>query len=298
MKVTGGATLHAPVSAVWAALNDPAVLVQTIPGCERLTATAEDTYALTVTAGVGTITGTYTGQIALADRQPPTALTLRASGAGTPGTVDTTVLVQLADNSNVTVLRYDADATIGGMIAGVGQRMLAAVAKRQATQFFQALDALLLAQAAGAGAAPPGEAAGPAGGGRPAAAALAGEVAAGLPGEPATGAFAGQGQAAEPGPPGPAVPGPPGAAGPGQSPAGAAGVSSPADAATRGASGMIWERSTAAGQPAGRRGAGPQPAGQRGASPPTGPFVQGAVVGAAIALAGVLVGGLIARRKR
>ena len=287
MKVTGGATLHAPVSAVWAALNDPAVLVQSIPGCERLTATGQDAYELTVTAGVGTITGTYTGQIALTDQQPPTALTLRASGAGTPGTVDTTVLVQLADNSNETMLRYDADATIGGMIAGVGQRMLAAAAKRQATQFFTALDELLLAQAQGEAAALAGEAAG----------GLAGEVAGGPPVRAA---------AAEPGQPGAAQPpqaGRPGgaagsaqgwrgagAAGPPQGgrAGGAAGVSFPAEAATRAASARTWERPTAAGQPAGRP----------GARPPTAGFMQGAIVGAAIALAGVVVGGLIARRKR
>ncbi len=249
MKVTGGATLHAPVASVWAALNDPAVLVQAIPGCERLTATGQDAYELTVTAGVGTITGTYTGQIALADQQPPTALTLRASGAGTPGTVDTTVLVQLADNSNETLLRYDAEATIGGMIAGVGQRMLAAAAKRQATQFFSALDELLLVQAGGGPGAPAGEASG----------ALAGEVPEAPPGPPQGGRAGG-----------------------------AAGVSFPADAATRGASARTWERPTAAGQPAGRL----------GARPPTAGFMQGAIVGAAIALTGVVVGGLIARRKR
>ena len=33
MKVTGSATLHAPREKVWEALNDPAVLVRTIPGC-------------------------------------------------------------------------------------------------------------------------------------------------------------------------------------------------------------------------------------------------------------------------
>ena len=238
MKVTGGATLHAPAATVWAALNDPAVLVQAIPGCERLTATAAGTYALTVTAGVGTITGTYTGQIALTGQQPPTALTLRASGAGGPGTVATTVLVQLSDDGGgATALTYDADATIGGLIAGVGQRMLAAAAKRQATQFFTALDELLLAQAAG----PPPEPAG----------ALAAE-----PGE-------------------------------GRRAAGAGGVSSPAEPATRGASARTWERSTAA----------RQPAGLRVAVPPNASFLQGAVVGAAIALAGVVVGGLISRRK-
>jgi len=33
VKVSGEATLHAPIDRVWAALNDPAVLVRTIPGC-------------------------------------------------------------------------------------------------------------------------------------------------------------------------------------------------------------------------------------------------------------------------
>ena len=39
MKVAGQATLHAPIERVFAALNDPAVLVRTIPGCQQLEAT-------------------------------------------------------------------------------------------------------------------------------------------------------------------------------------------------------------------------------------------------------------------
>ena len=39
MKISGAATLHAPADQVWTALNDPAVLVRTIPGCEQLEAT-------------------------------------------------------------------------------------------------------------------------------------------------------------------------------------------------------------------------------------------------------------------
>ena len=56
MKVSGDATLHAPIDKVWAALNDPAVLVRTIPGCERLELTGPDAYRMMVTAGVASIT--------------------------------------------------------------------------------------------------------------------------------------------------------------------------------------------------------------------------------------------------
>ena len=37
----------------------------------------------------------------------------------------------------------DADAEVGGVIAGVGQRMLAAVAKKTAGEFFAAIDDVL-----------------------------------------------------------------------------------------------------------------------------------------------------------
>jgi uncharacterized protein len=149
MKVSGSATLHAPVERVYAALNDPAVLVRTIPGCERLERAGEDAYKLTVTAGVASVRGTYAGDVRIADQRPPQAFTLRASGAGAPGTVAADVQVRLAPGDDgTTVLSYDADAVVGGMIGGVGQRMLAGVAKRTAGEFFAAVDEVLTGAAA------------------------------------------------------------------------------------------------------------------------------------------------------
>jgi hypothetical protein len=167
MKVSGSATLHAPVDKVYAALNDPAVLVRTIPGCERLERAGEDAYKLTVTAGVASVRGTYAGDVRIADQQPPNAFVLKASGAGAPGTVAADVQVRLEPGDDgTTVLSYDADAVVGGTIGGVGQRMLAAVAKRTAGDFFAAVDQVLNAAApaeAATGAVPAaaGAAAGP-----------------------------------------------------------------------------------------------------------------------------------------
>ena len=44
MKVSGTATLRGPVPHVYAVLNDPAVLVRTIPGCQRLEQVGPDAY--------------------------------------------------------------------------------------------------------------------------------------------------------------------------------------------------------------------------------------------------------------
>ena len=148
MKVSGDATLHAPIDKVWAALNDPAVLVRTIPGCERLELTGPDAYRMVVTAGVASIKGTYAGEVQLSDRQEPHSFLMTASGAGGPGTVSTEVRVALADaGDGSTTLTYHADAVVGGVIAGVGQRMLVGVSKKMAGEFFRSVDDVLTGKA-------------------------------------------------------------------------------------------------------------------------------------------------------
>ncbi|MGG5260628.1 SRPBCC family protein [Phycicoccus avicenniae] len=142
MKISGTSTLEAPVERVWAAILDPAVLARCIPGCEALTTVGEDRYAMTVTAGVAAIKGTYTGEVSLTDMEKPSALRLRANGSGAPGTIDADVRVHLTPSGGGgTELEYEADATVGGTIGGVGQRMLAGVTRKMAGQFFTALDA-------------------------------------------------------------------------------------------------------------------------------------------------------------
>ena len=141
MKISGSNSLNAPVDQVWAAMLDPAVLARCIPGCETLTTTGPDQYAMRVTAGVAAIKGTYDGEVSLADKQEPNSLTMKARGAGAPGTIDATVAVRLAPSATGgTELTYDADAAVGGAVGGVGQRMLAGVTKKMAGQFFTALD--------------------------------------------------------------------------------------------------------------------------------------------------------------
>ena len=174
MKIAGDNTIPFPVATVWEALLDPAVLVRTIPGCERLESTGQHEYAMTVTAGVAAIKGTYTGACSLSDLRTHESLVMRLQGAGAPGTVDATVDVSFVEvDAGVTRIAYEADAVVGGMVGGVGQRMLSSVSKRMAGEFFAnvgnsigGVGAPALAGAPAAGAAGP---AAPAGAAAPAA---------------------------------------------------------------------------------------------------------------------------------
>ncbi len=159
MKVIGNAQLSHDPAVVYEALNDPAVLVGCLPGCQRLEALGDDAYAMSVAAGVGSIKGVYDGRVRLSDQQPSASFRMHADGTGSAGTIAADVLVTLEETEAGTSLTYDADATVGGMIGGVGQRMLVGVAKRMAAEFFDNVSASL---DSGAGpAALPAEAAGP-----------------------------------------------------------------------------------------------------------------------------------------
>ena len=156
MKVSGNAILKADVGRVYEALTDPRMLAAAIPGCERLELVAPDVYDMVVTVGVGSIKGTYKGRVELAEQAAPRSFTLRASGAGAPGTVSAECRMLLVDEADArTRVEYDADAVVGGVVGGVGQRMLGGVARKLAGQFFAGMDGALTREAAPA--APAGE---------------------------------------------------------------------------------------------------------------------------------------------
>ena len=145
MNLDGSAVLSAPPEHVWSVITDPAVLARTIPGCLSLEQVGEDSYTMVVAAGVGAIKGKYSGEVRLSDLTFPSSYVMHASGSGGPGSVRATVQITLAPSDTGTQLTYSADAVVGGAVAGVGQRMIAGVAKKMAGQFFAAVDKELVA---------------------------------------------------------------------------------------------------------------------------------------------------------
>lgn len=140
MNIAGSYTLPADRTEVWEALQDPAVLARTLPGCQALEVTGDDQYAVTVRAGVASIKGTYQGRVALADKERPERYVMDASGQGGPGTIEARVAVELDEVDGGTRVRYDVDAVVGGTIAGVGQRVLEGASKKTAQEFFAAIE--------------------------------------------------------------------------------------------------------------------------------------------------------------
>ena len=67
---------------VWAALNDPAVLKASIPGCQSLEKTSDTEMTATVQAKVGPVKATFNGHVTLSNIDPPNGYTIAGEGKG------------------------------------------------------------------------------------------------------------------------------------------------------------------------------------------------------------------------
>jgi carbon monoxide dehydrogenase subunit G len=144
MKVTGEHAFNVPREQVWAALQDPRMLAGAMPGTRRLEPTGPDQYTITVDVGVGSVKGTYDGTFALTDKEEGQACTVRAAASGRPGSVDAVARMRLSDRDGGVLLEYEADATVTGPLAGVGQRLMGAAARRTTEQFLSSLETMIV----------------------------------------------------------------------------------------------------------------------------------------------------------
>jgi carbon monoxide dehydrogenase subunit G len=141
MKIEGTHDVAAKRERVFAAMTDPAVIKRCIPGCEQLDLTGENTYATTLRAGVGSIKGVFKGTVRLEEIRPPEHYRMVVEGKGQPGFVKGAGALDLTERDGTTTIAYSGDATVGGTLASVGQRMVEASAKMMAAQFFTAIEA-------------------------------------------------------------------------------------------------------------------------------------------------------------
>ena len=144
MDLTGEYRIPAPRETVWAALNNPDILKACIPGCEELNKTSDTELVAKVVAKIGPVKAAFGGKVTLSDLDPPNGYTITGEGqGGAAGFAKGGAKVRLepANGGAATVLRYAADAQIGGKLAQIGSRLVEGTAKKLADEFFAAFAA-------------------------------------------------------------------------------------------------------------------------------------------------------------
>jgi uncharacterized protein len=140
VKVAGTYTFEAPRDIVFEMLQDPEVLAKIIPGCEQLNKTGENEYDAALNISVGPVKGQFKGGVSLADIVAPESYTMNVNGKGPAGFVNGVGKVRLEEQDGGTLMHYDGDATVGGRIVSVGQRLLDSVAKSMIKQSLEGVN--------------------------------------------------------------------------------------------------------------------------------------------------------------
>ena len=100
--------------------------------------TSDTEFEAVATAKVGPVKAKFKGKVQLSDLDPPNGYTISGEGSGgAAGFAKGGAKVALADaEGGGTVLAYDVDATVGGKLAQIGQRLIDGAAKKMADDFF------------------------------------------------------------------------------------------------------------------------------------------------------------------
>ena len=138
MELSNTRTVPLARSVVWAALNDPAVLKDCLPGCESIEADGEHAWRVVMAARVGPVSARFNGRMSMTDIKEPETYTLQFDGQGgaagfARGDARVTLKPLAGDE---TEMSYVAKAQIGGKLAQIGSRLVDGAAAKLADDFF------------------------------------------------------------------------------------------------------------------------------------------------------------------
>ncbi|MBT4905771.1 MAG: carbon monoxide dehydrogenase subunit G [Rhodospirillaceae bacterium] len=138
MEMSGEYKINASREKVWAGLNDPEVLKQSIPGCDEIEQTSDTSFTAKVTAKVGPVKAKFAGAVELTDIDAPNGYRISGEGkGGAAGFAKGGANVKLEEDGDGTLLKYEVDAQVGGKLAQLGARLIDGTAKKMASQFFE-----------------------------------------------------------------------------------------------------------------------------------------------------------------
>ncbi len=137
MEFVGEERIEAPRAAVWAALNDPDLLKECIPGCKSLEWISDTELAATIKVKIGVLSFSFAGGIALTDIVPMQSYIIHAEGkGGVAGFAKGAAAVSLLDYDEGTILRYQSEAQVEGKIAQLGSSLIKSSSNKLASRFF------------------------------------------------------------------------------------------------------------------------------------------------------------------
>jgi carbon monoxide dehydrogenase subunit G len=136
MELQDTIIIQAPREKVGEFFKEPQKVVDCVPGIQDAKIDGNN-FKAKIKIKVGAISGTFKVEGSIKETKPNEEYEVTLKGGSLGNKFDAKAIVTLTDaENNATQLSYKADAKLGGLLAALGQSMLAKVTKDILTQLF------------------------------------------------------------------------------------------------------------------------------------------------------------------
>ena len=139
MMFEGSYELTVPQKTIWDFIIDPARIGKCLPDVKSLEVESESKSIAVIRVGVGPIRTDFKFRIEIVEKQPISHVRLKATGAGSGSRIDLDTVIDLGESAGGCTLSYRSDVKVGGLMAGLGQRLMKDTADKTISGIFECI---------------------------------------------------------------------------------------------------------------------------------------------------------------
>jgi len=143
MHYEGSFEVPAPKERVYSFVTDPANVASIFPDVQEVKVIDHDNFSLKAKVGISLVRGMMDVKMTVAERKPPNYAKMKARGSGMSSTVELDNSFTLEETEGGTLVKWTADARVGGLMASVGSRLMDAASERYVKEIIASLKAKL-----------------------------------------------------------------------------------------------------------------------------------------------------------
>lgn len=137
----------APRTVAWEFLMNPNDIAPCFPDLQSLEIISPDSFKVKVKVGISVVKGTMDFDFRIAEKNPPRSAKLVGSGRGVGSNIDLQTTFTLDEVGSGTKVGWIADVNVGGIMAGLGTKLLDSTSSKMVEQVLANLESKLKAKA-------------------------------------------------------------------------------------------------------------------------------------------------------
>ena len=136
MIFEGSYQMEASPDRIWEFIVDPTKISNCLPDLKSLEVEGEDKFVAVIRVGVGPIRADFKFKMQITRKERPSRVQLRADGTGSGSRVNLDIGIEIKQIVGGSQLVYRSDVKVGGMMAGLAQRVITDIAEKTIASIF------------------------------------------------------------------------------------------------------------------------------------------------------------------